>query len=74
MASGPDKLRIANSSPNELTMRLLYVILIHHSVLERGINALVAEKLLYLLDWHTLVDGHRCQRPSELVRMDLMKT
>lgn len=69
-----DKLRIANSSPNEFTMRFLHIILVHHSVLERGINALVTEKLLYLLNWHAFVDSHCSKRPSELVRMYLMKT
>ena len=71
---GPDKLRIANSSPNEFTMRFLHIILIHHSVLERCIDALVAEKLLHLLNWHAFVDSHCSKRSSKLVWMHLMKT
>ena len=51
-------------------MRNLYVILIHHRVLQRGVNALVAEELLHLLNRHALVNGHGCQRPAEFVRMD----
>ena len=55
-------------------MGLFHVVLVHHSVLKRRINALVAEKLLHLLNWHAFVDSHCSKRPSELVRMHLMKT
>lgn len=54
-------------------MRFLHIILINHSILKCRINALMAQKLLHLLDWHTLVDGHCSQRPTKLVRMYLIK-
>ena len=63
VGSRPDKLRIANRwmlSADEFPMRLLHIILIHHRILERGVDALMAEKLLHLLDGHPLVDSHRC--------------
>ena len=54
-------------------MRFLHVILVHHSILQCRINALMTQKLLHLLDRHTLVDGHCSQRPTKLVRMYLIK-
>ena len=54
-------------------MRFFHVILVHHSILERCINALVAEKLLHLLNGHTLVACHCSQRPAKLMRMHLVE-
>ena len=51
-------------------MRLFYIRLIHHGVLQRCVYALVPQKLLYLLDGHPLIDCHCCERPSKFVRMD----
>lgn len=39
------------------SMRFFYVILIDHSVLQCGINTLMAQKLLYLFYWHPLVNA-----------------
>jgi len=41
-----------------------------HGILKSGIDLLVPQKLLYLLDGHSLVDGPRRQSPPELVRMN----
>ena len=54
-------------------MRFFYVILIDHSVLQCGINTLMAQKLLYLFYWHPLVNSHCSQRPAKLMRMNLVK-
>jgi len=54
-------------------MGFLHVVLVHHRILERSINALVSEKLLYLLDRHALVDCHCSQRPAKLMRMHLVE-
>ena len=54
-------------------MGLPYVVLVDHRVLERRVDALMAKKLLHLFDRHPLINGHRCQRPAELVRMNLVE-
>ena len=54
-------------------MGFFYIVLIDHRVLERGVDALVTEELLYLFDRHSLINGHRRQGSPELVRMDLVK-
>ena len=45
------------------------VILVNHSILQSGIDALVTEQLLYLLDRHTLVNCRGRKRSSEFMRM-----
>ena len=62
-----DKLRL---SAEVSFMRLLDIRLIHHSVLQSGIDALMAQKLLYLLNRHSFVDCHRCKCPPKLVWMN----
>ncbi len=52
-------------------MRQFDVILVHHSVLQGGIEALVAEQMLHLLDRHTFVNSHGGQCTAELVRVYL---
>ena len=52
-------------------MRYFDVILVYHSILQGGIDALVAEKLLHLLDWHAFVDRHSCECPPKFVRVYL---
>ena len=54
-------------------MRFFYVVLIDHSVLQCRINTLMPQKLLDLFYWHSLVNGHCCQSPAELMRMNLVK-
>ena len=61
-------------SANKLPVRYLYFILIHHGILQRGIDALMAKELLDLFDGHALVNGHGCQGAPELVRMDFRYT
>ena len=50
-------------------MRGLHVALVHHGVVHGGVYSRMAEELLHLLDGHALVDGVRCERSPELVRM-----
>ena len=50
-------------------MRGLYIALVHHGVVHGGVYSRMAEELLHLLDGHTFVDGVRCERSPELVRM-----
>ena len=54
-------------------MRFLHIVLIDHSILQCRINALMAQKLLHLLNWHALVDCHCSQRPAKLMRMHLVE-
>lgn len=50
-------------------MRGLYIALVHHGVVHGGVYSRMPEELLHLLDGHALVDGVRCERSPELVRM-----
>lgn len=54
-------------------MRGLNISLVHHRILQRSINALVAEQLLHLLDRHPLVDCHRRQCTSEFMWMHFIQ-
>ena len=45
--------------------------LVDHCILKSSIQTLMTEQVLDLLDRHTLVNGHCCQCPSELMWMYL---
>lgn len=53
-------------------MRQLHVALLHHRILKRCIYSFMAEKLLQLLDRHSLVNCLRSECPPKLVRMHLL--
>ena len=59
-------------SADKLLAGVLDIRLIHHRILQSGINALVSEELLHLLDRHPFVDRHSSKCPSELVRVCLV--
>ena len=46
-----------------------HIRLIHHGVMERGVNFAVTKKSLHLFNWHTLVNGHCCQCAPEFMGM-----
>ena len=45
------------------------IVLVDDGIMERGVDAYMAEQTLNLFDGHSLVDGHGCQRATEFVRM-----
>lgn len=51
----------------------LHISLIHHSIVQRGVNLHMSQHLLHLFYRHTLVNSHCCQSPTEFVRMNLVK-
>ena len=51
-------------------MRFLYIRLVHHGVVHRGIDLGMAEELLHLLHGHTFVDGDGGEGAAEFVGMD----
>ena len=56
----------------ELTVCLFDIVLIDLGVVERGIDADVAEETLHLLDGHAFVDGHGGHSAAELVGVDVV--
>ena len=54
-------------------MGLFHIILIDHCILKRGVYALMPQKLLYLLDRHTLINGHCGKSSAKFVRMNLVE-
>ena len=54
-------------------MCYLDICLIDHSIVERSVYLYMAQHLLYLLYWHTFINGHGCERASKLVRVYLGK-
>lgn len=52
-------------------MRQLHILLLDHGVVHGGINFLVTEELLHLLDRHSFAYHRSCQYSSELMRMHL---
>lgn len=53
-------------------MCLFDVVLIDLGIVERGIDADVAEETLHLLDGHAFVDGHGGHGAAELVGVDVV--
>ena len=50
-------------------VRYFHIVLVHHRVLQRGVQALVTEQVLHLFNGHAFVDGHRGQGAAEFVRV-----
>ncbi len=50
-------------------MRNLHVILIDNCIMKSRINANMSEQTLHLLNRHSFVNSHSCQRTTKFVRM-----
>ena len=51
----------------------LHIILAYHGVLHRCIDLRMAQELLHLLDWHTLIYGTGSQCSAEFMRMNVVE-
>ena len=49
-----------------------HVTLFYHRVMKGGIDLLMTQKPLYLLNRHAFADGRGCHGPPEFVRMHVM--
>ena len=65
-----DKSQFGNRSSQIPMVREFDVVLIYKRILHRRVDLRMSKQFLDLLDGHSLVDGARGERPSELVRVD----
>ena len=54
----------------EASMGCFYIALINHCILHRGVDLLMSQQFLYLLDRHPFIYGSCCHSSTEFMRMD----
>ena len=52
-------------------MSQLYIVLVHNSIMQRGVNTHMTKQALYLFNGHTFVNSHCGKGTAELMGMNL---